>query len=115
MSLTTTQIEAITVMMDEYIEKERPPVEIRKKIDIGWKLERQSVYIFEVRPGINDTGINYLFDYAKATWVKTEKHWKIFWKRASGKWNVYDPLPEAGNLQLFLLEVDKDPHHCFKG
>ena len=37
------------------------------------------------------------------------------WPRANGKWIRYEPLEWTGNLQRFLIEVEKDPHHCFKG
>jgi hypothetical protein len=115
MALSAEQIQAITVMMNGYIEEHRPPVEIRAKLDIGWRLERQSIYIFEIRPDWQDAEIIRHFDYAKATWVQTQKHWTLFWLRASGKWNIYEPLPEVGNLQRFLIEVENDPHYCFKG
>ena len=102
-------------MMDKFVEKTRPPADIRHRLDIAWRLENQSVYLFEIRPQWNNKDVCHQYDYAKATWVQTQKHWKIFWKRANLKWHTYEALESAGNLQRFLIEVEKDPYACFKG
>ena len=115
MALTTEQIESVKKMMDEFIEEHRPPVEIRSKLDIGWRLVDQSVYLFEIRPDWLHPDVIRHSDYAKATWLKTQRHWKVYWQRANGDWNHYEPLDNVVNLQRFLIEVEKDPHHCFRG
>lgn len=101
--------------MDDYIANHRPPEAIRNKLDLGWRLEAQSVYLFGIRPQWDNKSIIRQHDYAKATWVETKKQWNIYWLRANGKWNRYEPLEWTANLKRFLLEVEKDPHHCFKG
>lgn len=102
-------------MMDDYLAKHRPPEHIRPKLDLGWRHEGQSVYLFDIRPQWNDSSVIHHNDFAKATWVDTKKQWNIYWMRASGNWQRYEPLEWTGNLQRFLLEVEKDPHCCFKG
>ena len=102
-------------MMDRYLEENRPPEDIRRQLDVGWRLEGQSVYVFEIRPQWNNKNIYHHYDFAKATWVEAQKHWKIFWMRSNGKWYRYDALESAGNLQRFLIEVEKDPYHFFRG
>ena len=115
MALTPEQVSQITTMMDDYIANHRPPEAIRNKLDLGWRLEAQSVYLFEIRPQWDNKSIIRQHDYAKATWVETKKQGNIYWLRANGKWNRYEPLEWTANLKRFLLEVEKDPHHCFKG
>ena len=115
MAFTREQLSGITTMLDDYIATHRPPEDIRHKLDLGWRWENQSVYLFEIRPQWNDDSIIHHHDFAKATWVEAKKQWNIYWLRANGKWFRYEPLEWTGNLQRFLIEVDKDPHHCFKG
>ena len=48
----------------------------------------------------------------KVTFIKSTGDWKLYWKRASGKWDsygVYDSLDTA------MREVKKDPNGCFWG
>ena len=115
MSFTAVQIEQISAMLDTYRKENRPPEQIRPKLDIGWRLDKQTVYLFEIRPRWNDPSVIDHHDFAKATWVDSAKEWRIYWMRASLKWYRYDALPSVGNLQRFLLELSKDPYGCFRG
>jgi hypothetical protein len=115
MAFTPDQLSQITAMMDDYLVRHRPPEAIRNKLDLGWRLEKASVFLFEIRPQWDNKSIIHHYDFAKATWVETKKQWNIYWLRANGKWYRYEPLEWTANLQRFLLEVEKDPYHCFKG
>jgi hypothetical protein len=42
---------------------------------------------------------------AKATYVKTQRVWKVYWQRADLKWHRYDPDPEVDSLDEFLCET----------
>lgn len=53
--------------------------------------------------------------FAKATYVKTKKVWKVFWMRADLKWHSYPPKPTVKHIEEFLDEVENDPHACFFG
>ena len=53
--------------------------------------------------------------YAKATYVKANKNWKVYWKRADQKWHQYEPKPTVSSLSHFLKLVDEDKYACFKG
>ncbi|NTU49380.1 MAG: DUF3024 domain-containing protein [Desulfobulbaceae bacterium] len=46
------------------------------------------------------------------TFVKTTGEWKLFWMRASGKWNLYESYD---SLEAAMREVKKDPNGCFWG
>ena len=37
-------------ILDDYIKQVRPPVNIRKELDISYRITNQSVEIFEIRP-----------------------------------------------------------------
>lgn len=98
-----------------FIEKRRPPPHIRNELDLGFRLEGQSVEIFEIRPLWRHPGKKIEEAVAKATYVKTQRVWKVFWQRADLKWHRYDPEPEVSSLQEFLALVDRDKYACFFG
>lgn len=50
---------------------------------------------------------------AKATYVKSQAIWKIYWQRADLKWHRYEPDAEVGSLETFLAVVEKDEFGCF--
>lgn len=52
---------------------------------------------------------------AKASYVKTQGIWKIFWQRADLKWHRYEPTPAVETLEEFLAVVEKDEYACFWG
>ena len=53
--------------------------------------------------------------FAKATYVKSKKIWKIYWQRADLKWHGYEPNPEVKQIEDFLSVVDQDEYGCFFG
>jgi len=115
MAFSAAQSGQIASMMDDYIERNRPPEHIRPKLDIGWRFDKQTVYVFEIRPQWNNPSVTDHHDIAKATWVEQAKEWRVYWMRGNLKWNRYNPLPSIGNLQRFLIELEKDPSGCFWG
>jgi hypothetical protein len=47
------EIEIIEVM-ERYLIDSRPPEEIRNQVDLNYKIEQQSVIVFEIRPVWNN-------------------------------------------------------------
>lgn len=101
--------------MEGFLQRKRPSVEIRPKLDLGYKIEDQSVIIFEIRPQWNKPEIIREEPVAKATFVKAKNNWKVFWMRADLKWHVYSPAPIVKNIGSFVKLVEEDEHHCFWG
>jgi Protein of unknown function (DUF3024) len=115
MSLDVMNSVEIIEIMENYIAKNRPPIEIRDKLDINYRLENQSIILFEVRPVWNDKAKYQTHDFAKATFDKKNNIWKLYWLRANLKWNSYPLQPTVKNVRDFLEIVDLDTHGCFKG
>lgn len=99
----------------QFMEKRRPPVDIRSEVDLLYKIEKQSVVIYEVRSVWNKPEEKMELPIAKATYVQKSKIWKIYWHRADMKWHGYPPKPEVKTIEQFFSEVEKDPHACFFG
>ena len=101
--------------MAEFLAKRRPPPHIRPELDIGYRLIDQSVELFEIRPQWDDRSIIREHPFARATYVRTQKLWKVFWQRADLKWHGYEPAPAVKSIDDFLAIVDADQYACFFG
>jgi hypothetical protein len=115
MAFNEFETKRIKQVMDKFIERVRPSVEIRDKLDISYRIEGSSVLIIEIRPDFRDPKTKRDIPVAKTTFVKTTKSWKVFWQRADMNWHGYDPNPEVHSLEEFLEIVDEDKHGCFWG
>ena len=102
-------------VMNRFIEKRRPPVHVRSQLDLSYRIENQTIIIFEIRPRWNDPQTILEIPIAKTTWVKSRKVWRIFWMQADLKWHSYHPMPEVSTLQKFVDAVDADAHGFFWG
>lgn len=99
--------------MQNYLDRERPPVEMRPQLDISYRIEGQSIIIFEIRPHLLDPQKVIESPYAKTTYIKAN-HWKVFWMRGNLEWYPYKPAT-VNTLEEFLKLVDDDEMGCFKG
>ena len=115
MALNDIERKRIEKEVDAFVQKRRPAGHIRPQLDIGFRVSGQSVEIFEIRPRWKEPDVKIEHPVAKATFVRSQGHWKIFWKRADLKWHGYQPLPVVRSIDQFLNAVDKDEYSCFWG
>lgn len=115
MALSEFEIRKIEKCVGSYVKRKRPPPEIRDKVDLSFRVKGQSVEIFEIRPFWRDPNHKIEESIAKATYVKTEKLWNVYWQRADLRWHRYDPDPEVKTIEEFVNLVEKDEYACFYG
>jgi hypothetical protein len=115
MALSEFETKKIEKEVAAFVEKRRPPPHIRPELDLGFRVKNQSVEIFEIRPLWDNPEERIEEPVAKATYVKTQRVWKVYWQRADLKWHRYDPDPEVDTLSEFLGLVDRDEYACFFG
>ena len=115
MPIDSLQTLDIIEVMENFIEKRRPPVHIRSKLDIDYRIEGQSVTIVEVRSRWDNLEIYRDTPMAKTTFIKAKNQWKVFWMRADLNWHSYTPKPYVRTLSEFTELVDEDKHACFWG
>lgn len=116
MALSEFEIKKAEKEVSAFVEKRRPPPDIRKELDLGYRIKGQSVEIFEIRPVWRGRpGETVEHALAKATYIKTQRVWKVYWQRADLKWHGYDPTPVVASLKQFLNVVDRDEYGCFFG
>jgi hypothetical protein len=115
MAIDTFQTVDIIEVMENFIERRRPPESIRHQLDLSYKIEDQSVLVFELRPRWNKPEEIMECNIAKATFVKTKNLWSIFWQRSDLKWHSYTAHPTVKTLKGFVKLVVEDKHSCFWG
>ena len=98
-----------------FVEKKRPPVEMRDKLDVGYRFENNVVEIFTIRPRWDNKEEKLESSVAKAKYISSKRVWKVYWMRSNLKWYAYDPRPEVYTLEEFIELIDRDIHHCFWG
>ncbi|MBN2362680.1 DUF3024 domain-containing protein [candidate division WOR-3 bacterium] len=101
--------------MENFINRIRPKEEIRDRIDIAYKIEKQSIIIFEIRSSLRDPMLKIEHPIAKTVHVKSKNQWKIYWMKRDLKWHPYDPEPVVKTLKKFLKIVTEDEKGCFWG
>jgi hypothetical protein len=101
--------------VSKFIDSRRPPPEIRAELDLGFRLEQQSVEIINTSPDRQNPNETMENSVAKATYVKSANEWRIYWQRADLKWHRYEPHPTASSIEEFLEVVNQDDRGCFFG
>ena len=115
MAISEFEIRRNEKIMDAYIERHRPPVNIRDQLDLGYRLKGQNIELFEIRPRWDAPEQKIEEMIAKTTFVKSSGLWKVFWQRADLKWHRYEPEPVVESLEAFLVLITEDKYHCFHG
>lgn len=114
MAFTQTEENDVRNLMHTFIEDLRPPEHIRPKLDFGYRIEDQNIFIFEIRPQWNEPQIIRHHDFAKISFVRNASMWKLYWMRGNLQWYAYE-TPATGSLKAALMLIKKDKHHCFFG
>lgn len=115
MAIDTLQTLEIIEVMENFLERKRPPEHIRDKLDLGYSIGDQSITVFEIRPRFQNPNEKGETPIAKTTFVKAKNHWKVFWMRADLNWHSYSPKPTVKSLNEFCKLVETDEFHCFFG
>jgi hypothetical protein len=102
-------------LVGAFVARRRPPLHIRKDVDLAFRLHGQSVEIFEIRPVWLGNGETHEIPVAKSTFVRTRGVWRLFWQRRDLKWHSYEPLAEAKSIEEVIAEIESDPYACFWG
>ena len=115
MALSEFEETKVDIAVSRFVESRRPRKDMRHQVDLGYRIENQSVVLFEIRPHWNNPKEKIEGMVAKATYIKSDQLWRVFWQRADLRWHRYEPAPEVKELDNFLNLVDKDEYACFWG
>jgi Protein of unknown function (DUF3024) len=95
---------------------EKLPPHLKQQIDHDYEIDGQAVTIFEVRPlWRGQPGEKTRRAFARFRYVKSTELWQIYWMRQTGKWQRYEPAPDACSMEEVLEIMDADHYGCFFG
>jgi len=115
MAFNDIERKRIENIVGAFVKRLQPPPHIRPKLDFGFRFTGQSIELFEIRPQWNKPEIKHESAFAKATFVRAQDRWRVYWKRADLKWHRYEPAPEVPAIETFLAVVKEDEYSCFFG
>jgi hypothetical protein len=115
MAISEFEVKRCEREIEKFFGLRRPPAHLRSQLDFGYRIDVQSVELFEIRPNWRNPEKKMELPFAKATYVKKEQVWKIFWQRQDLKWHSYTPAPKVRHFEEFLSIVSEDKEACFFG
>ena len=115
MAFTEAERVAAERLTATFVAKRRPPLEIRHKVDIGYRITGQSIEIFEIRPYFPAANRTIEEPVAKTTFIRRKGVWRVYWMRRDLKWHAYPVKPEVRRLEQFYQLVDEGSSCCFWG
>ena len=114
--MQTRTIDIDEFSIKEYIESKRSEnPEIRKQLDFGYSYNNQVFELFETRPVWNNTKEIQNVSFAKIRYYKSKQLWHLYWPRANGKWELYEPFPTSSHLAKIIEVIEADSNGCFYG
>jgi len=114
MPLKPEELLLIESYVKQYCGKRNIP-EVYDKLHLEHEIDNQSIILLEVRPHWQDPSRLILSAFAKMTFVRSSKKWKLYWMRQDLKWHPYDPFLESQSYVTLLEVIDQDRHGCFYG
>ena len=114
--MTKMTIDINESTIKQYVESIRPESqEIRAKLDFGYSYDGKITEIYEIRPLWNNPTEMQNIPFAKIRFYKSKQLWNLYWMRASGKWELYEPFAESTHLDKIIEVIREDKHGCFFG
>ena len=114
--MPTKIIDINEATIKNYVATLRPEdPEIRKQIDVDYTYKAAIITLFQIRPQWDNPKEKLQIEFARIKYVKTKKIWRLYWMRASGKWELYKPFSESTHLSEMIAIIKEDKHHCFFG
>ena len=78
MTLSEFETKRCEKLVAQFIEKRRSPPHVRADVDLSFRIDRQNVEIFEVRPNWRDKTKLREHPIAKATFNNNKRIWNVF-------------------------------------
>jgi hypothetical protein len=114
MAFTELDLARVDQLVGAFCRKKCPPA-LRDEVRLEYRVTGHDVLVYETRPAFRDPSSWTEHGIAKLKFIRTAGEWRLFWQRASLKWQSYEPLPSSRNLKDLLAEIERDPYGCFFG
>jgi hypothetical protein len=114
MSFTNLEIQLIHKLLGGFC-AQRIPDHIKDKVRLSYTIADHDVVISEERAVPSQSSDWMVLEIAKLRYVRARNEWRLYWKRASGKWWPYEPHTSSKKLEAMIKEIDADLDGCFFG
>ena len=114
MAFSEIELKKIEKLVGEFCQN-RVPKKIQNELRYGYRVEGQSIFVYEDRPRWDKPSEWLAVDFAKLLYIRRQHIWKLYWKRASGKWELYEPKGKSRHLGVLIAAIDEDNWGCFFG
>ena len=114
MALSELQRAQVTKLLTAFCESRVPPT-VRDELRHGFRIEGNSVELFESRPAFLPPRDWKEHPVAKFRYVASRRHWQLYCQYRDLKWHEYEPRPSAASFEGLLREVVEDPTGIFWG
>ncbi len=114
MSFYEIELKRIDKLVGEYC-RNLAPTHIQNKLKYNCRVEGQNVFLYEERPRYDNPKEWLTIDFAKLRFIRRYNLWRLYWMRASGKWELYEPKSESKRLEALVHTIEQDDYGCFFG
>ena len=103
MALSEIELMHCMKALAQFMERRRPPAHIRDQLDISYRVAGHSVELLEIRPDWQDRTKTMETPFAKATFVRTRNHWKVFWMRRTSNGTATNRISKSRASKHFSM------------
>lgn len=114
MAFSDDELQRIDQVVGAFCQR-RSPARLWDQIRVGYSVKNHDVLIYESRPRWRKPEEWIASEFAKLRYVRTAGEWRLYWKRASGKWWLYETHIPSARLSTLVREIDADSYGCFFG
>jgi len=94
---------------------EKVPEHVRDQLLHRFRVERNSIVLFEYRPSFQNAKVWIEEPVAKFRFLISRGEWHLYWQDRNLRWRQYEWLPPKRTFLPLLQEVERDPTHLFWG
>lgn len=114
MPISPFQIARVSKILQDYCNARVPP-EVRDQVQLKFRFEGNSVFLFEHRPPWDNREDWIEIPVAKFRYFVGRQEWVLFWRDRNEKWHRYELIAPSPSFEDPLAEVDSDPTCIFWG
>ena len=93
--------------------RERPHV--KSGGQANYRVKGHEVLLFTSLPSFRAPEKEVELGVAKFKFIRKSGDWRLYWYRANGRWQSYEPFATSKDFNDLAQEVLSDPYGCFWG
>jgi len=112
MGLSEKTKSSIVDIFTRYCNRRIPPL-VRNQLDLDFTIKGTNVTLIESKASFEQHGTWYDTPIAQFRLNKETKHWMLYYRSSSKRWQTYAEIQPTAEIVILLDEVDRDPSGVF--